>query len=211
MTDDTTAADLIGTLLGTPDTARNDRNRRVLRTALRLLATGDPVDPAALAAAAGITVAELDQAVAGHDIEYDDHGQIIGWGLTRNPTPHRFTVEGRVLYTWCAPDTLIFPAVLGRTAQVESPCPATGTTIRVTVDPVRGVTALEPATAVVTIVDPARVDTAAVRATLCNPQHFFATADAARDFAASHPGMLVLPVADAHRHITAPLADAIIC
>jgi hypothetical protein len=31
------------------------------------------------------------------------------------------TVDGKQLYTWCAPDTLIFPAVIGRTAGKSGP------------------------------------------------------------------------------------------
>lgn len=128
MTDNHIAADLTEKL-------GIDAKPGLMGVALRPLATGEPVTPAELAAAAGVSHAEVEHATAGRDIEYDDHGRIVGWGLTRNPTPHRFTVPGRQLYTWCAPDTLIFPAVIGQVADVESPCPATATTIRLTVDP----------------------------------------------------------------------------
>lgn len=56
------------------------------------------------------------------DLETDVQGHIVGSGLTLRPTPHRFTIDGRQLYTWCALDTLIFPAVLGQVATVEAPC-----------------------------------------------------------------------------------------
>lgn len=208
MSENTLAADLIDKLVGTPDTVSTVDKTRLLRVALRLLAAGQPITHAQLATAAGVSVADLEQAIAGQDIEYDDHGRIVGWGLTSNPTPHSFIVDGHQLYTWCAPDTLIFPTVIGRTAHVESPCPTTGTIIRLTVDPAAGITELDPSTAVVSIVDPGQVDTHAVRATLCNPQHFFASADAARDWQSRYPGMTVLPVAQAHTLIMRPLADA---
>jgi alkylmercury lyase len=112
--------------------------------------------------------------------------------------------------TWCAPDTLIFPTVIGRSAIIESPCPTTGTIIQLTVDPGAGVRDLQPSTAVVSIVDPNQVDTDAVRATLCDPQHFFVTADAARDWQSRYPGMTVLPVAEAYMLIMRPLADAML-
>jgi alkylmercury lyase len=48
-----------------------------------------------------------------------------------------------------------------------------------------------------------------VRATLCDPQHFFATAGAARDWQSRYPGMIVLPVAQATL-IMRPLADAML-
>jgi alkylmercury lyase len=206
MTDNPLAAGLTEKLFEDPHVDR----ARLLRTALRRLATGDPIPPDQLAAAAGIPLSAIEHGAAGQDIEYDDQGRIIGWGLTRNPTPHKFTVDGVELYTWCAPDTLIFPAVIGATAHVESPCPATGTTIRLTVDPDTGVTSVDPATAVVSIVDPARFDPNAVRATCCNLQHFFASADAAGDYQSRHPGMTVLPVADAYQQLARPLAEAIL-
>lgn len=106
--------------------------------------------------------------------------------------------SGHELYTWCAPDTLLFPAIIGRAAQIESPCPATGTPVRLTVDPHAGVTALDPPTAVVAIANPKQVNCGHIRATLCDPQRFFAATPAARDWLAQHPGGTVLPVAEAY-------------
>jgi alkylmercury lyase len=207
VTDDTNAAKLSEKLFGNPDAVGAHVNPQPMWAALRLLAEGQPVSAAQLAAAAGVSEADLEHAPAGRDIEYDDRGRIVGWGLTDNPTPHKFTVNGTQLYTWCAPDTLIFPAVIGRTARVESPCPATGTIIRLTVDPEAGITALEPSTAVVSIVDPEQIDPNAVRSTVCNPQHFFADAEAARDWQSRYPGMTVLPITEAYTLIMRILAD----
>jgi alkylmercury lyase len=210
MGDDTVATDLSNKLFGTPETAGSGDKSHLLRVALRLLAGGEPINAAELAAAAGVSDADLEHATAGGDIEYDDQGRIVGWGLTRNPTPHKFRIDGKQLYTWCAPDTLIFPTVIRHTAVIESTCPTTGTIIRLTVDPDAGVTELEPSTAVVSIVDPNRVDTTAVRATMCNPQRFFATATAAADWQSRYPGMMVLPVAEAYTLVMLPLADAML-
>lgn len=210
MTENTVAAKLTEKLFGAPDTDGAGEGSRLLPVAVQLLAAAEPITPAELAAAAGVSEPDLENATAGQDVEYDDEGRIVGWGLTRNPTPHKFAVDGKQLYTWCAPDTLIFPAVIGRIAYVESPCPTTGTIIRITVDPDAGITALEPSTAVVSIVDPDQIDLHAVRATVCNPQHFFATTDAARDWQSRHPGMSVLPVAEAYTQIMRPLADAML-
>lgn len=210
MIDDTLSADLIDKLFGTPKNAGTGDKARVLRVALRLLAAREPITLTQLAEASGVAETALQQATASSDIEYDDQGRIVGWGLTSTPTPHKFTVDGKQLYTWCAPDTLIFPTVIGRRALVESRCPTTGTTIQLTVDPGTGVRDVQPATAVVSIVDPNEVDTSAVRATLCDPQHFFATADAARDWQSRYPGLTVLPVAEAYTLIMRPLADAML-
>ncbi len=115
-------------------------------------------------------------------------------GITLNPTPHRFDVEGIHLYTRCALDTLIFPALIGRTAHVTSPCHGTGETVRLTVSPDR-VFDITPAGAVVSIVTPD--DLSAVRTSFCNEVHFFASPEAASPWLAVHPGATVLPITDA--------------
>jgi alkylmercury lyase len=173
----------------------------LMTAALRLLARGAPVSKAELAAAADMDVADVDNAPGAADIEYDDEHRIVGWGLTLIPTPHSFTVDGRHLYTWCAADTLMFPAIIGRPARVESRCPTTDAVIQLTVDPHDGVTDLSPATAVISIPDDKELDVGRVRATCCNPGRFFATADAAADWRAQYPTGVVLPVVKAYPHL----------
>lgn len=141
------------------------------------------------------------------DTEYDPQGRIVGYGLTLRPTPHQFTVDGKQLYTWCALDTLFFPAVIQRPARVESPCAATGTSIQITVDPAEGVTSVDPATAVVSIVTPEQVTS--VRTSFCSPGRFFATPEAARGWQAKYPGMHVVSVADAYE-ASRPLSDILL-
>jgi alkylmercury lyase len=168
------------------------------RVLLRRLAEGEAVTIAQLAAAAGQPTDDVQRTVAGWpDTEYDQQGRIIGYGLTLRPTSHRFTVDGKQLYTWCALDTLFFPAVIGRPANVESLCAGTGIPVRLTVDPAVGVIGLGPATAVVSIVTPREVSS--VRTDFCNPGRFFASPDAAREWQAKHPGMDMMPVAAAYK------------
>lgn len=179
----------------------------LLPAVLRLLATGEPVTTGQLATATGRSVEEIEQALTVMpDTEYDDDGRIVGSGLTLNPTPHRYETDGHTLYTWCALDTLIFPTVLGRAAQVSSPCHATGTPVRVSVEPDRVLT-VTPATAVVSIVTPDAP--ASVRASFCNQVHFFASADAARGWLDAHPGATVVSVADAYT-LGRPLAQRLL-
>jgi alkylmercury lyase len=186
-------ADLLG-----PDHADG---RRLMRTAVRLLARGEPVTTGEFAVAAGVDVTDLLDAPGGPDIEYDDEHRIVGWGLTLVPTPHTFVVDGRRLHTWCAADTLLFPAILGRPAQVESHCPTTDTVVRLTVDPHSGVTDLSPDSAVISIPAPEELDVARVRVSCCNPGRFFASAEAAEDWRAQYPTGTVLPVADAYTQL----------
>ncbi|WP_378740361.1 organomercurial lyase MerB [Nocardia brasiliensis] len=181
----------------------------LLRTAIRLLALGAPITVEQLAAAAGVDPTELAAAPAAADIEYDENHRITGWGLTLNETPHRLTVDGRLLYAWCAADTLLFPAILDRSAAVESPCAATGTTIRLTVHPETGVTDLHPAAAVISLPGPDELDRTKVRTTTCNPGRYFADASAATTWQAQHPTGLVLTVADAYRQLQ-PIAERVL-
>ncbi|WP_245662774.1 organomercurial lyase [Nocardia vermiculata] len=101
---------------------------------------------------------------------------------------------------------MIFPAVLGQPAQVTSPCHATATPVRVTVEPDR-VTSVDPATAVVSVVAPNAP--ASIRTAFCNQVHFFASADAAQGWLDVHPGATVLPVADAFA-LGRPLAQQLL-
>ncbi|WP_149829083.1 organomercurial lyase MerB [Streptomyces tailanensis] len=179
----------------------------LVRPLQTLLATGEPVTIALLAARADRTEDEIRTALAGMpDTEYDAAGRIIGFGLTFNPTPHRYETNGRTFYTWCALDTLAFPAVLGHTAHVTSPCRATGEPVRLTVTP-DGPRDVEPATAVVSLVAPDAPTS--VRALFCNQVHFFASAEAAKDWLAQHPDARVLPVADAFE-IGRPVVEQIL-
>ena len=163
---------------------------------LRSLARGRPVAVEDLAQATGRSSAEVRDGLAGlADTEYDDLGRVVGHGITLRRTPHQFTVDGQRLYTWCALDTLIFPTVLGQAATVASPTPGTGELVRLAVDPAAGVTELDPATAVVSVLIPET--TSGVRSAFCNQVHFFATPEAAQNWLANHPGGAVLSVAEA--------------
>ncbi len=147
------------------------------------------------------TLADLADAPAGQDIEYDDEHRIVGWGLTLIPTPHTFVVDGHRLYTWCAADTLMFPAIIGRPAHVESRLSDNGYGRPPDRRPAGGVTDLSPATAVISIPASDELDVSRVRASCCNPGRFFASAEAAEDWLAQYPTGTVLPVADAYPHL----------
>lgn len=177
---------------------------------LQLLARGAPVTTSELAATTGHTTEDVHHALAQlPDAEYDEHGHLLGYGLTQRRTPHRFTVGDQQLYTWCALDTLIFPALLARPATVESPCHATETPIRVQIEPDRIVN-LTPKQAVVSLVTPEQCTS--VRSDFCNQVHFFASPEAAQHWLAAHPGATVFPVAEAfalgHQLIRGHLATA---
>ncbi len=106
---------------------------RLLMRMWRRLADGHPVRPEQVVQIAGSIQMPLNAATAfvSRLSERDDAGNIVGiMGLSQKNHPHRFEVDGRVLSTWCAWDSLFLSPLLGREAKVESACPATKTKVR---------------------------------------------------------------------------------
>lgn len=86
--------------------------------------------------------------------EFDEDGNLVGIaGLSQKKHSHRFQVNGHILSTWCAWDTLFLPALLKHNAKVESVCPTTKSRILLTLSPER-VEGYEPANVVLSIVLP---------------------------------------------------------
>lgn len=167
----------------------------LLRPVLRLLARGKPVAPDEIARATGRPREEVLAALRQQpSVEWDEAGRVVGLGLTLRPTPHRFEVDGRTLFTWCALDTLVFPALLGTPARVTSPCPVTGVPVRVEVTAERA-EEVEPADALVSLVVPEAIDD--VRRAFCRQVHFLSSPEAAAHWRAGQPDGLTLPAADA--------------
>ncbi len=102
----------------------------------------------------------------------------MGEALGMSEVAHQFRINGHTLYTWCALDALTYPILLEQTAQVESICPITRTPIRLRVGP-EGMSALDPATAMVSLTIPDTQPDACNRASFCDQGHFFASPQAA--------------------------------
>jgi len=110
-------------------------------------------------------------------------------GLSQNQHPHRFTVNGIRLATWCAWDSLFLPVMLQQTALVSSQCPATGEVIRLTITP-EGVTSYQPESAAISIVIPQPTtkgleSVEEIWTTFCHQIHFFASPQAAQEWVAA--------------------------
>lgn len=174
-----------------------EESARLFRVLLCELAGGSPVSRERLAKALGwptSTVAAALERTPG--VEYDGAGHIVGYGLTLRETPYVFEVDDRRLYTWCALDALMFPSLIGKTAQVFSSCAGTGAPIRLTVTP-DGVRDLAPAGAMVSLVQPdASRD---IRGTFCCHVHFFASASAAEAWTGTRKHVTIVSVEEAFR------------
>src|SRR6266700_358796 len=182
---------------------RQDRYQRqtlLFDQLARLLVQGRPVAPELLASRLHRELEEVRTVLQAHpELEYDAPGNLVGSGLTLVPTAHRFRVEQRTLFVWCAFDTLTYPVALHLSAQVTSRCPVTGSSIQLTVTPEQ-VLDLDPAEAQVSLV----VDVAAeccynVREDVCNYGHFFASREAALLWQAAHQEAVILSVEEAYQ------------
>lgn len=133
------------------------------------------------------------------DLERDEAGRIVGWGLTIVPTQHRFHVQGRTLFTWCALDTLMYPTLIRQPADVASPCPITGQLIRVAASSA-GLECVDPPTAVVSIIIP-RPDSGQPcdRDGFCRQVHFFSTKAATEAWLQEHPKGMIVSVDEAYQ------------
>ena len=182
---DTLAEALAGTFPGCEDAP-------LALGVLRELATGEPVVASTLGERAEAVLARWP------NVNYDDDGRVVAFsGLSLTPTTHRFTVGGRRLYTWCAWDTLFLPAMLGRSAEVESACPVTGGDVRLRVDP-NGVRRADPQPLWVSFPPAATTSTADITGTFCCHVHFLATPMAVDRWLGQHREGTVLDLDEAY-------------
>ena len=168
------------------------------RPIVQQITRGKPVTPAALRASLQVRQPELEQRLARlpSDVEFDRAGNIVGLGVTLVPTSHRVLVGGKLLYTWCAFDTVLLPPQLDVQAQVQSTCPVSGQPITFVATPQGTVLDLLPAGSVMSLIVPAeRGD--CTRATFCLQSLFFQSEQAAATFLADHPNTLLLSVEEA--------------
>lgn len=170
--------------------------RARFRLLIPLLLEGRPIWPEQIAGLLGrpreAVTAALRQLPG---IEWDEAGNLVGAGPTLRPTPHRFAINGRTLFTWCALDALMLPELIGQTVQVESTCVSTGVPVRVTVMP-EGVEHVEPPEAVVSLVAPeASPD---VRRAFRDDVNLFRSPEAASPWLTARPGATTRSVVEAY-------------
>lgn len=128
-------------------------------------------------------------------------------GLSATPTAHELRIDGRVLFTWCAFDALVFAAAHGWTAVLRSRCPASDTPVEVDVTP-DAVRRVAPPEAVLTLAlpQPRPLGTAAeIRATYCAVMNLYRSAELAHEGVGPDPRVRVVGLVEAH-HIAKVLA-----
>lgn len=164
---------------------------KVVLSLLRLLQHGKPVAPEELASSTGLDVGVAAKFARRLGAEFDDEGNLIGWGLTLVPTPHKYRANGHDLYAWCAADTISFPSILNHTAVIESPDPISGKIVRLTVTP-DGIEGLNPSSAVVSWSLESDLDN--IRGSFCDLTHYFASRETAAEYVSKRAGLVIVPV-----------------
>lgn len=188
-----------GAICADPGFSRRFPGSELFPHAIRLLAAGRPVEVDQIAVAANVSPDEVRAVLAGQlSTEWDERRRLVGFGLTLRPTAHRLILSGRQLYTWCAMDTLLFPLILGERAVAVSRCRATGRAIRVELEP-PGVLSYEPQQAVVSEVGAREVTD--LRGEVCDHGYFFASMEAARNWATEHPDGKLVTVREAFEQV----------
>ena len=174
-------------------------------TLYRELAKGQAVDAAQLGRVLGVSAAEGRALLARDSIRAfvysDDQGRVLGFGgLAVGQMQHRFEVDSRTLWTWCAWDSLFIPEILGKPARVTSADPENGEVIRLLVSP-DGIESAEPGDAVVSFVLPDAHDfqtsAANVMANFCHFVFFFTSRSSGERWMTKHPGTFLYSLQEA--------------
>lgn len=162
-----------------------------------LVETGQPVSLMYLATRLQMSLEKLVVHLARvPDTEFDEQGNIVGWGVTLLPTQHQFVLSELPFFTWCAFDTVLFPPLLALEAHVQSKCSATDQPVTFVATRSGGIADLFPATSVLSLLLPAqRCD--CVRGIFCEQSLFFSSEEAAAPWMALHPDAVLLSVEEA--------------
>lgn len=176
---------------------------------MRKLAEGQPVSPPSAARLLRVSLEDAAYLFRKfHSMgmaELSSAGELAGMVLSLNPTRHKFRLNGRILYTWCAIDTLFLAPILQQEAEVASTCPVTRRAIRLLVTPT-GLRELEPADIFLSLVAPGVTvgitaecgpGLSGPEGAFCTNVHFLASREAAGQWTARRRGALALPVDEA--------------
>lgn len=171
---------------------------RLTRAIYGLIVEGKPASVEQVGVQSGLPLPRIRTLIEQFGAERDDRGRITGLGLTLEPTRHQYRADGKTLYTWCAPDALLYPYVLEHTAEVRSTDPVSDERVELVVSPT-GVDVARPSSARVSWVRES--DPGDVRESFCRSSNFFAREETAERWADGRRGIEILTVEEATRSI----------
>lgn len=131
------------------------------------------------------------------NVQRGANGSVLGYGgLTIQPTRHRIHLGDRVVFGWCAWDTLFLPELLAQRARVQSNCPVCGKRVRLEVGPAGVAAGAEQLR--ISFVAPDRQEASQdIVNSFCRFVHFFATEEAATQWLSKHPGAVLATLDEA--------------
>jgi len=175
-------------------------DQQIVSTIHRLMSSGDPVDPEAVANAVGGLVGRVNEKLDSWPGVYrDEQGRLVGfWGqaIEALDPEYRFIDNGKTSYAWCALDTLFIPPLIGRTIRIEASDPVTGQPVSAVVES-DGVRDVQPAGAVVSMVVPEGPFGYDVIDSFCHRVLFFTSEVSGAKWIAEHEGTMLLSVDEA--------------
>jgi len=163
--------------------------------ALQLLSKGEPISPDELAEAWGMPLEQVkaifEQASTLGTLQLDDSGNMVGSAISLIPSSHKFRVNGKTLYAWCAYDAIYAPGVIGFDAVIESIDPLTNEQIQIEVSP-DGVMESKPEGVVTTVVGMDADARGGAESPRCSQMQFFASEENARDWSVNYPEVSIM-------------------
>lgn len=170
---------------------------RVTVKTIQAIANGNPVSPEELADIWSMPLDQvqviLNQAKKNGRVELNAQGDLVGAVLSLNPTQHHIFMDNQHLYAWCAYDAIYAPAVTGKLARIVSEDPVTGGRIEVSLTP-DGVEAIQPESAVVSVVNPGGDMSAGPESKRCTHMLFFESRESAEQWKQDRAGVFILTV-----------------
>jgi len=165
--------------------------------ALQLLSKGEPVSPDRLAEAWNMPIEQVqaifEQASKLGTLQLDNSGNMVGTAISLIPSSHKFQIDGKNLYAWCAYDAIYAPGVIGKNGIIDSADPISNEPIRIMVSP-EGVKESEPKGIFATVVGMDADARGGAESPRCNQMQFFVSEENANKWSADHPGVSIMTV-----------------
>ena len=165
----------------------------------RLLAEGQPLPIAQLAAETGVEIDSLRELLVSVRSEFDERGRLVDlFGMTLQQTPHRLEIESKVVFSCCALWAHVIPRLIDRTVGVHSTDPASKELVHLLISP-DGIESVEPVDAMATMAAANERDIAAdVCAAFCCQVKHFVSRENAQLFASGSSRRSVVTVDELH-------------
>lgn len=159
----------------------------------QMIMTGSPIPFAQFSRLLNVSCNEAEE-IARLYGERNDKAEIIGFlGLTLAPTQHKLILRDKVVFSWCAADTLLFPAYLSFAAKVESTDPVSKELVQLSINE-DFLEWTDPVPLYISWVN--KIDPGNIRKTMCDRTHFFSSEETASQWRKENMDAAILNVED---------------